>query len=62
MKNPLMRIFLSGANRVAGAVRAQATAAVKREATRNTRQMTKAWIDLMTAPVAAPKRKRKKAP
>ena len=62
MKNPFMSMFLSGANRVAGAARAQATAAVKREAANNTRQMTKAWTDLMTGSVPAPKRKRKKAP
>ena len=33
-KNPLMSLWLSGANKVAGAVRGQAAAAVKREATR----------------------------
>ena len=31
MKNPFMSMFLSGANKIAGSARAQATAAVKRE-------------------------------
>ena len=35
-KNPLMSLWLSGAHKVAGAVRGQAAAAVKREATRAT--------------------------
>ena len=33
-KNPLMSLWLSGANKVTGAARGQAAAAVKREATR----------------------------
>ncbi len=33
-KNPVMSMWLSGANKVAGAARGQAAAAVKREATR----------------------------
>lgn len=57
MKNPFMSMFLSGANKIAGAARAQATAAVKREAAKNTRQATKAWTDALT-PKAAPKRKK----
>lgn len=32
MKNPFMSCFFSGANKIAGSARAQATAAVKREA------------------------------
>lgn len=60
MKNPFMSMFLSGANRIAGSARAQATAAVKREATRNTRQMTKAWTDAWTSAwlPAAPRSKK----
>lgn len=61
MKNPFMSMFLSGANRIAGSARAQATAAVKREAAKNTRQFTKAWTDAMWAPVTPPRKKRKKA-
>ena len=47
MKNPFMSMFLSGANKIAGSARAQATAAVKRETARNARQMTKAWTDAL---------------
>lgn len=61
MKNPFMSMFLSSANRIAGSARAQATAAVKREAAKNTRQMTKAWTDAMWTPVTTPRKKRKKA-
>lgn len=60
MKNPFMSMFLSGANKIAGSARAQATAAVKREAAKNTREMTKAWTDALL-PKAAPARKRKVA-
>ncbi len=58
MKNPFMSMFLSSANKIAGSARAQATAAVKREAAKNTREMTKAWTDALL-PKAAPARKRK---
>ncbi len=59
MKNPFMSMFLSAANRVAGTARAQATAAVKREAAKNARQMTNAWTDAMLAPHAAPRKKKR---
>ena len=58
MKNPFMSMFLSGANKIAGSARAQATAAVKREAAKNTRQPTKAWTDALLPKAAAPKRKK----
>ena len=59
MKNPFMSAFLSAANRVAGSARAQATAAVKREAAKNMRQMTSSWTEALTsAPATARKRKR----
>lgn len=58
MKNPFMSMFLSGANKIAGAARAQATAAVKREAAKNTRQMTKAWTDALLPGTAAPRKKK----
>ena len=57
MKNPFMSMFLSGANKVAGSARAQATAAVKRETAKNAKQMTKAWTDALI-PGAAPARKK----
>ena len=59
MKNPFMSLFLSGANKIAGSARAQATAAVKRETAKNTNQMSKAWTDaLLPGTVAPPKKKR----
>ena len=58
MKNPFMSMFLSGANKIAGSARAQATAAVKREAAKNTREMTKAWIDALAPSAAAPRKKK----
>jgi len=60
MKNPFMSMFLSGANKIAGSARGQATAAVKRETAKNTRQMTKAWTDALI-PGAAASRKKKAA-
>ncbi len=61
MKNPFMSMFLSGANKIAGSARAQATAAVKREAAKNARQMTKemtkAWTDALVPGAAAPRKK-----
>jgi hypothetical protein len=41
-KNPFMSMWLSGANKVAGAARGQATAAVKREATKATKKASTA--------------------
>lgn len=61
MKNPFMSMFLSQANRVAGSARAQATAAVKREAAENMTQMTKVWTDAMFPLAQPPKRKKRRA-
>ncbi len=58
MKNPFMSMFLSGANKVAGSARAQATAAVKRESAKNARQVTKAWTDALTPGAATPRKKK----
>ena len=64
MKNPFMSMFLSQANRVAnqvaGSARAQATAAVKREASKNMAEMTRVWTDAMF-PLAKPTRRKKRA-
>ena len=57
MKNPFMSMFLSGANKIVGSARAQATAAVKRETAKNARKMTKAWTDALI-PGTAPARKK----
>lgn len=62
MKNPFMSMFLSAANRAAGTARAQATAAVKREAAKNAKQMTTAWTNaLLPPPVTAPRKQKKPA-
>jgi hypothetical protein len=58
MKNPFMSMFLSGANKIAGSARAQATAAVKRETAKNAKQMTKAWTDALTPGAAKPRKKK----
>jgi hypothetical protein len=63
-KNPFMSMWLSGANKVAGAARGLATAAVKREATRVSKdvaaQGAKQAADLFGAAAArAPKPKAK---
>ncbi len=58
MKNPFMSAFLSAANKVTGSARAQATAAVKREAAKNARQMSKAWADALPPSAAAPRKKK----
>jgi hypothetical protein len=61
-KNPLMSMWLSGANRAANTARGQVTAQVKRSATQANKKaaadMTQAWLDLF-APAAAPRKKRR---
>jgi len=59
MKNPFMSMFLSAANKVAGSARAQATAAVKREAAKNARQMTNAWTGGLLSPLATQRKKKR---
>ena len=58
MKNPFMGMFLSSANKIVGSARAQAAAAVKREAAKNTRQATQAWTDALLPKAAAPRKKK----
>ena len=57
-KNPFMSWWLSGANKAAGAARGQATAAVKREATKATHSATAAGtkqvLDFWSAALGAP--------
>ncbi len=55
-KNPFMSLWLSGANSVAGRARGQATAAVKREQTRLSRQATRFWTGAWLAAIK-PKRR-----
>ncbi len=59
MKNPFMSVFLSAANRAAGSARAQATAAVKREAAKNVRQMSSAWAEAWLGAAATPRKKKR---
>jgi hypothetical protein len=60
-EKPFMGIFLSAANRAAGSARAQAKAALKREAAKNVKQLTAAWTNSLLPPVAAPRRKKRPA-
>lgn len=58
MKNPFISMFLSGANKIAGSARAQATAAVKHESAKNTKQVTRIWTDaLLPSVTTEPKKK-----
>jgi hypothetical protein len=56
-----MKLSHNSLTQGAGSARAQATAAVKREAAKNARQMTSAWTDAWLGAAAAP-RKKKRAP
>ena len=55
-KNPFMSLWLSGANSVASRARGQATAAVKKEQAKLSRQATGFWT---SAWLAAVQRKRR---
>ena len=65
-KNPFMSMWLSGANKVTGRARGQASAAIKREADQAAaavsaaaaRQVTDFWTRTLTQP-PAPARKRR---
>jgi hypothetical protein len=64
-KNPFMSVWLSNANRVAGSVRAQATAQAKRQVnaavTEATNETIKLWSEALMTPTATkhkPKPKR----
>ncbi|MGK5015978.1 hypothetical protein [Janthinobacterium sp. 75] len=59
MKNPWMSMYLSAANRIASTARGHATAAVKREAAKNTQQLTQVWFDSFLPPTDKPRRRRK---
>ena len=55
-KNPFMSMWLSSANRIAGSLRGQATAEVKRQvkaaATEATNENIKLWSAAVSAPAA----------
>ena len=61
-KNPLMSMWLSGANAVLGSARSRATAEAKRQAstmmTQSARQIARFWTGALIAP---PSRKKKKS-
>jgi hypothetical protein len=60
-KNPLLSMWLSGANAVAGSARSRATAEAKRQAatmmTKGAKQIASFWSGALTAP-ALPKKKK----
>lgn len=60
-KNPLLSMYLSGANAIAGAARGRASAEIKRRSrtmmTTGTRQMMDLWIGAFLAPRSRRKRK-----
>lgn len=62
-KNPLLSMWLSGANAVAGSARGRVTAEAKRQAatmmTKGTKQIVSFWSRTLTAP-ASPRRKRRR--
>ncbi len=58
-KNPFMSLWLSTANRVAGSLRGQATAQVKRQAKAAVTEATNENLKLWSAAVTGPAAKRK---
>jgi hypothetical protein len=62
-KNPLMSIWLSGANAVAGRVRGRASAEGKRQAatmmTKSAKQIVNFWSSALTPPSTRKKKKRR---
>jgi hypothetical protein len=59
-KNPVLSMWLSGANAVAGAAQGRARSSVKRSAAASTHQATEAVVNAWLAPFAASKPRRKK--
>ncbi|MDR5754270.1 MULTISPECIES: hypothetical protein [unclassified Caballeronia] len=59
-KNPLMSMWLSGANAAAGSARGHASAAAKRQASTAVRRGNKQIADFWTAAFTPPKPARKK--
>ena len=62
-KNPLLSMWLSGANAVAGSARGRAAAIAKRQAAtmmnEGMKQMSDFWTGALTPPPARKKRKRR---
>jgi hypothetical protein len=59
-KNPLLSMWLSGANAVAGSARSRASAAAKRQATTMMNEGIKQMADFWTGGLASPAKPRKK--
>lgn len=59
-KNPLLSMWLSGANAVAGSARSRATAIAKRQAAMMMNDGMKQMTDFWTGALAPPPRKKKK--
>jgi hypothetical protein len=61
-KSPLLSIWLSGANAVAGSTRSRATAAAKRQArsamTKGMKQATDFWLSTLTLTATKKKKRR----
>lgn len=62
-KNPLLSMWLSGANAVAGSARSRASAAAKRQSTsmmnEGIKQMTEFWTGGLASPAKPRKKKRR---
>jgi hypothetical protein len=62
-KNPLLSMWLSGANAVAGSARSRATAEAKRQAatvmTNGAKEIASFWNAVLTAPARPKKKKRR---
>lgn len=58
-KNPLLSMWLSGANAVAGSTRARATAEARRQATTAMKKMISLWGGVAAPPPARKKKKRR---
>ena len=58
-KNPLMSMWLSSANRVVGAARAQATGAAKRQATATQADAMKQIVDFWSGKSSKPPAKKR---
>ncbi len=61
-KNPMMSMWLSAANRAAGASRGQVAAQVKRSAAKANRQavsdITSSWLSMFSPPATGRKKRR----
>jgi hypothetical protein len=59
-KNPILSLWLSGANAMAGAARGHARNAARKNAAAATRQMSEAMVNGWLAPLSAPRPRHKK--